>query len=75
MLSPLFILGCAAFEPRQRPPIERAFDDIQAYSNLGNIRPAREVVRQVWKLMDAGDERSWDWEMIMADMGFDLLVT
>ncbi len=75
MLSPLFILGCAAFEPRQRAPIEAAFDDIQAYSNLGNIRPAREVVRQVWTLMDAGDERSWDWEMIMADMGIDLLVT
>lgn len=75
MLSPLFILGCAAFETRQRPPIERAFDDIQAYSNLGNIRPAREVVRQVWKLMDEGDERSWDWEMVMADMGIDLLVT
>ena len=75
MLSPLFILGCAAFEPRQRAPIETAFDDIQAYSNLGNIRPAREVVRHVWKLMDAGDERSWDWEMIMADMGIDLLVT
>jgi hypothetical protein len=75
MLSPLFILGCAAFEPRQRPPIEAAFDDIQAYSNLGNIRPAREVVRHLWTLMDAGDERSWDWEMVMADMGIDLLVT
>lgn len=75
LLSPLFILGCAAFQEWQRPPIETAFENLLAYSNLGNIRPARQVVRRVWELMDAGDERSWDWESIMRDMEIDLLVT
>jgi hypothetical protein len=75
LLLPAFILGCAAFHERQRPDIERAFDNLLRYSNLGNIRPARLVVHRVWEMMDAGDERSWDWETIMADMGIDLLVT
>lgn len=75
LLMPLFILGCAAFEQRQRPDIEHGFDTIQQYSNLGNIRPVRQIVRKVWKMMDEGDERSWDWETIMAEMGLDLLVT
>ena len=75
LLMPLFILGCAAFEERQRPDLEIGFDNLQAYSNLGNIKPAQQIVRRVWEMMDAGDERSWDWETIMVDMGLDLLVT
>lgn len=75
LLLPVFLLGCAAFEKRQRPDLETAFDNLQAYSNLGNIRPARQVVRKVWKMMDDGDEKSWDWEGIMASMGIDVLVT
>ncbi|MCJ1378049.1 hypothetical protein MMC17_001145 [Xylographa soralifera] len=75
LLMPLFILGCAAFEERQRPDLELGFDNLQAYSNLGNIKPAKQIVRRVWEMMDAGDERSWDWETIMFDMGLDLLVT
>ncbi|MCJ1310011.1 hypothetical protein MMC25_003672 [Agyrium rufum] len=75
LLLPLFILSCAAFEQRQRPELEKAFDNLQEYSNLGNIKPARQVVHRVWERMDAGDERSWDWEGVMHDMGFDILVT
>jgi hypothetical protein len=75
LLLPIFILGCAAFEQHQRPEIEKCFDNIQEYSKLGNIRPARRIVWRVWEMMDAGDERSWDWETIMVDMGVDLLVT
>ncbi|MCJ1285744.1 hypothetical protein MMC26_005085 [Xylographa opegraphella] len=75
LLMPLFILGCAAFEERQRPDIEIGFDNLQSYSNLGNIKPAKQIVRRVWDMMDAGDERSWDWETIMVDMGLDILVT
>lgn len=74
LLMPLFILGCAAFEERQRPDVERGFDNLQAYSNLGNIEPAKRIVRRVWEMMDAGDERSWDWETIMCNMGIDLLL-
>lgn len=75
LLLPVFLLGCAAFDPRQRPDIEAAFETLLAYSHLGNIRPAREIVSRVWQIMDAGDERSWDWETIMAEMGTDFLVT
>ena len=75
LLLPLFILGCAAFEKPQRDKIEVAFDNLEGYSRLGNIGPAREVVHKVWEMMDAGDERSWDWETIMQDMKYDLLVT
>ena len=75
VLLPLFLMSCAAFEEGQRAELEGAFDAVQAYSNLGNIRPARRVVRRVWEMMDWRDERSWDWESVMADMGIDLLVT
>ena len=75
LLLPLFILGCAAFEKHQRDKINIAFDHLQDYSRLGNITPARQVVGTVWEMMDAGDERSWDWETIMLDMKYDFLVT
>ena len=75
LLMPLFLLGCAAFRKEQRPDIQAGFDEVQAYSNLGNIKPAREIVEKVWTLMDAGDEASWDWEKIIQDMGYDFLIT
>ena len=75
LLLPTFVLGCAAFEPAQRAGIEAAFDKLAAYSFFGNIDRAREVVHQVWGMMDAHDEASWDWETIMRDMGYNFLVT
>lgn len=75
LLLPIFILGVAAFEEHQRIQIEVAFAKLEQYSRLGNIAPTREVVRKVWEMMDKGDERSWDWEKIMEDMDYDLLVT
>ncbi len=75
LLMPTFLLGCAAFDERQRPDIEKAFDGLQSYSNLGNIKPAREIVEIVWRMMDEGDEDSWDWETIIKNNGYDFLVT
>ncbi|KAF2435999.1 hypothetical protein EJ08DRAFT_691893 [Tothia fuscella] len=75
LLMPLFILGVSAFVPEQRPHIQKAFADLQAYSNLGNIKYAKMTVEKVWELMDAGDEKSWDWEAVMENMGWDFLVT
>jgi hypothetical protein len=68
LLMPLFILGVSAFDPEQRPDIQKAFGDLQAYSNLGNIKYAKMTVEKVWELMDAGDENSWDWEAVMGNM-------
>ena len=75
LLLPTFVLGCAAFEEDQRRDIEVAFSRIEAYSNLGNVQRAREVVQRVWQMMDEGDERSWDWETVKEEMNYDFLVT
>ncbi|KAF2457394.1 fungal-specific transcription factor domain-containing protein [Lineolata rhizophorae] len=75
LLMPLFLLGCAAFEEYQRPPIRQAFADLQEYSNLGNIKYAKIIVETAWKMMDEGNEESWDWETIIKNMGWDFLVT
>jgi len=74
-LMPLFILGVSAFTPEQRQDIRKSFGDLQTYSNLGNIPYAKKTVERVWELMDAKDDRSWDWEAVMKTMGWDFLVT
>ena len=74
LLMPLYLLGLSAFKEEQRPDILKAFDDLQSYSNLGNIKHARAVVERVWQMMDAGDEGSWDFERVQSRIG-DFLVT
>jgi hypothetical protein len=68
ILTPIFIVGCSAFHEHQRQAVLQAFDVLQQYSALGNIKPAREVVEKVWQFMDAGDDCTWDWESIMKRM-------
>ncbi|KAI6789186.1 hypothetical protein KC367_g1348 [Hortaea werneckii] len=76
LLMPLFLLGCAAFEPSQRPEISDAFSRLQQWSSLGNIKYARMIVEQIWQMMDEGREaETWDWETIIAKRGWDFLVT
>jgi hypothetical protein len=75
LLTPLFLLGCAAFEPAQRKEITLAFHKISKYSGLRNIQPAQEVVERIWKMMDEGDRNSWDWESVMKTMNYDFLVS
>lgn len=76
LLMPLFLLGCAAFEKDQRPEISAAFTRLQEWSGLGNISYAREIVEQVWQMMDEGkEEETWDWESIIAGRGWDFLIT
>ena len=76
LLMPLFLLGCAAFEPEHRPEISQAFQRLQEWSSLGNIKYARTIVEQVWEMMDQGrEEETWDWETIIARRGWDFLVT
>jgi hypothetical protein len=73
ILLPLFLIGCAAFEHQQRVEINRAFTGLIACTGHGNISSAKEVVDDIWKLMDAGDEESWDWEKIVNGKGWDFL--
>ena len=75
MLMPLFLLGCSAFEERQREQIREGFDDLKAYSSLRNIEPALKIVERVWEVMDTDTDQSWDWEKIIDEMGMDFLIT
>jgi hypothetical protein len=68
LLTPIFIVGCSTFDHQQRPAIIEAIEALENYSHLGNIKPTRQVIEEVWKLMDEGDSTSWDWEAVMKRM-------
>jgi hypothetical protein len=75
LLSPTFLIGCAAFDPAQRAPIRQSIANIKAYTHLKNTDLALEVLEQVWKYMDDKNERSWDWQRVAHAMGKDFLAT
>jgi hypothetical protein len=75
LLAPTFIIGCAAFDPAQRQPIKDSIKKIKEYTHLKNADRAMEVLHEVWRYMDAQDERSWDWQKVAHDMGMDFLAT
>ncbi len=75
ILAPAFVIGCACFEKEQREPIRKAIMTVKAYMEYKNTDTALEVLEEVWRLMDAKDERSWDWQAIAARMKMDFLAT
>lgn len=76
LLMPVFLLGCAAFEMEQREVISQQFARLKKWSSLGNIQIAEMIVREIWQLMDQGkEEESWDWEKLIDQRGWDLLIT
>ncbi|TVY41524.1 Transcriptional regulatory protein [Lachnellula subtilissima] len=75
ILAPAFVIGCAAFEKEQRDPIRKAIGTVKAYMEYRNSDTALQVLEEVWRLMDAKDERSWDWQSIAHRMGMDFLAT
>jgi hypothetical protein len=75
ILAPAFVIGCAAFEKEQREPIRKAIQTVKSYMEYKNSDTALEVLEEVWRLMDAKDERSWDWQAIAHRMGMDFLAT
>ncbi|KAE8444652.1 hypothetical protein EG329_014400 [Mollisiaceae sp. DMI_Dod_QoI] len=75
LLAPAFVIGCAAFEVEQREPIRKAIASVKSYMEYRNTDTALEVLEEVWRLMDARDERSWDWQSIAHRMGMDFLAT
>lgn len=75
VLAPAFVIGCAAFEVEQREPIRQAIRAVKAYMEYKNTDTALEVLEEVWRLMDAKDERSWDWQAIASRMQMDFLAT
>lgn len=76
LLLPLFLLGCSAFEPEQRPEIREAFVRLHEWSKLGNITYAREIVEEIWMMMDTGRaEETWDWENVIEQRKWNFLIT
>jgi hypothetical protein len=75
ILAPAFVIGCAAFEKYQREPIRKAIGVVKNYMEYKNTDTALEVLEEVWRLMDAHDEQSWDWQSIAHRMGMDFLAT
>jgi len=75
VLAPAFMIGCAAFDPAQREPIRKAIGVVKAYMEYRNSDTALAVLEEVWRLMDAKDEKSWDWQAVANGMGMDFLAT
>lgn len=75
LLAPTFVIGCAAFEPKQRDKIRKVISVVKAYMGYRNTDTALKVLEEVWRLMDLKDERSWDWQTIAHEMGMDFLAT
>jgi hypothetical protein len=66
LLTPLLLLGCAAFEAEQRAVIADAFRRLLLWADLDKIRAAQVIVQHTWALMDRGSEaESWDWETLI----------
>ncbi|EKD14908.1 C6 transcription factor OefC [Drepanopeziza brunnea f. sp. 'multigermtubi' MB_m1] len=75
ILAPAFVIGCACFEEGQREPIRAAIRTVKQYMEYRNTDTALLVLEEVWRLMDARDERSWDWQAIAKGMDMDFLAT
>ena len=75
ILAPAFVIGCAAFEERQREPIRKAIRVVKEYMQYKNSDCVLKVLEEVWRLMDMRSEKSWDWQMIAHTMGMDFLAT
>lgn len=68
MLTPVFLLGCFAFESRQRQRIKRALEDMVSCHSRRNIEICLKVLVRVWEVMDTSEEVVWDWEKIMLEV-------
>jgi hypothetical protein len=75
VLAPAFVIGCAAFEKDQRASIRKAIRVVKDYMHYKNSDTALKVLEEVWRLMDAKSEESWDWQSIAHRMGMDFLAT
>ncbi|KEQ99490.1 hypothetical protein AUEXF2481DRAFT_179909 [Aureobasidium subglaciale EXF-2481] len=77
LLPPLFLLGCAAFDPSQRRLVLENFEDMQACNQRASIVHAKAILREVWSRMDAehGADDAWDWEAVMKDINIDIMLS
>jgi hypothetical protein len=79
LLPPLFLLGCAAFDPVQRQAVIDNLEDLHTCNQRIGIVHARTILEEVWVRMDAAengaDDDAWDWEAVMKDLDMDILLS
>lgn len=74
LLSPAFVIGCAAFQANQQARIREVVRKIRTYTGMKNADVALQVLEEVWRKMNSGQD-SWDWQHIAHSMGIDFLAT
>jgi hypothetical protein len=73
LLAPLIVIGCAAFETEKQDVVRRAIGGVKLHMKDKNTGAILGVPKKVWRLMDAKDERSWDWQSIAYHTGMGFL--
>jgi hypothetical protein len=61
LLFPLFIIGTASIENADRIMVKTHFQNLKAWSGLGNVKVAQQIVQRIWTSHDDNIPRSWDW--------------
>jgi hypothetical protein len=75
LLFPLFIIGTASIEEADRTMVKTHFQNLKAWSGLGNIKVAQQIVERSWTGHDDKIPRSWDWMAQMEMSGISVPVT
>lgn len=72
LLVPCLIIGCACFAPAQRQKVRAAIRAVRGYTGLRNCELVRELLDEVWRLMERGEwVRVWDWQGVAKSLGLD----
>ena len=61
LLFPLFIIGTASIENADRIVVKTHFQNLKAWSGLGNVKVAQQIVQRIWTSHDDNIPRSRDW--------------
>jgi hypothetical protein len=72
LLWPLFVAACEATTPEDRLLAIDAFGGTERRQGMNNIARAWEVVREVWRRADEGEEDT-NWRDICAERGFNIV--
>ncbi|KJZ76806.1 hypothetical protein HIM_03683 [Hirsutella minnesotensis 3608] len=74
LLVPCLIIGTACFESAQRIRLRAAIRLVRGYTGLRSCDRVKELLEQLWSLMDEGDWASvWDWQGVARRMGLDFI--
>jgi hypothetical protein len=73
LLTPALVIGCVAINHVHRADVIERISVIKGVTQFGNAHQATELLKEVWKLIDVRDKRSWDWQNIAQEVGLDLL--